>query len=83
MEQPICLRVLRFEWNSCAEYLKMLQKAYSVQVLFKIQAYEWSFVNPQCIFDHKRNGNYRPSTVFAGFGLGRLFAVSETQFVTS
>ena len=40
-EQRICLRFCIANGISCAESLKMLQKAYGERTLSKIRAYEW------------------------------------------
>ena len=41
IEQRICLNVCIANGISCAESLKMLQKAYSESTLLKTRAYEW------------------------------------------
>ena len=70
IEQRICLKFCIAYGISCAESLKMLEKAYGESTLSK-----------NVRKGHKLNEYHRTNTVFTWYGFGRLFSFSKIQII--
>ena len=85
IEQRICLKFCISNGISCAELLKMLEKAYGESILSKIRAYEWysAFKSGRDVVeDSSRSG--RPSTSSTEVNIAKVKElVSENRHLSS